>query len=169
MKIAAAFLVLQAFALALSAQEVKVSEELVLSPGVERHAGIDEVYRRFSKAYRDLDASAFNSLYAKDAAYLVPGAEIDIGSESIAKSFGSFFDSIKRRNANVTISFRIVQRMVEGRFGYDVGIYSLRTFVSGKEVNSGRGKFVVVAVREGRTWKFQVDGYSGLPSEKPAQ
>ncbi|MBK9152825.1 MAG: DUF4440 domain-containing protein [Chloracidobacterium sp.] len=152
-----------------SAQDVKVTDELFLAPGVERHAGIDDVYARFSKAYRELDSVVFASLYSRNAAYLVPDAEIDIGSESIAKSFGRFFDSVRSRNANVNISFRIVQRMVEGRLGYDVGIYTLRTYVDGKEVNSGRGKFVVVAIREGRSWKFQVDGYIGLPAVRSGE
>jgi hypothetical protein len=50
---------------------------------------------------------------------------------------------------------------------YDVGIYTIRQFAGGKEVGTGAGKFVVVAVREkdGR-WRFQVDGYSDLKPDK---
>lgn len=170
MRIAAAILlIIQSFAFAASAQETRLTDDLVLAPGVKRHAGLDDVYRRFSKAYRDLDAAAFSALYTKDAAYLVPGSEIVIGSENIVRGFDRFFDAVRRDNARITISFRIVQRTVDGRLGYDVGIYTLRTFKEDKEVSSGRGKFVVVALQDGGQWKFQVDGYNDLPAPEPPE
>lgn len=148
--------------------QTRVTEELSLDGGATRHAGIDDVYRKFSKAYRELDHKVFAELYSDSAAYLVPGDEIMLGGQGIVKSFESFFTGVRARNEQITISFQILQRKVSGTMGYDVGIYTLSTFKNGVKLGSGRGKFIVVAVREGDRWRFEVDAYNDLP-KKPAQ
>lgn len=150
-------------------QPVKVTDDLSLAPGVARYDGIDDIYRKFSKAYRDLDPKAVGDLYSKDAAYLVPGDDVVVGNEPILKSFASFFDTMRARKETMAISFHIVQRKVQGSIGYDVGIFTLRFYKDGKELRSGQGKFVVVALKEGEVWRFQVDGYSDIAKPKPAQ
>ncbi len=45
-------------------------KELVLETGVAPYAKIDDVYQRFSDAYRKLDADAVTNLYTDDAFYL---------------------------------------------------------------------------------------------------
>lgn len=170
MKIFPILLLIGFAVLAVQAQATRVTDELTLEPGVAKHVGLDEVYRKFSKAYRELDSAAFSSLYTADAAYLVPGNMIQIGGVDIVKSFESFFSSIRSKNGKLTISFNIVQRKAEKSMAYDVGVYTLRTFSKDNvETGSGRGKFVVVAVRDGGRWKFQVDGYSDMPADKSKQ
>lgn len=145
--------------------QVTVAEELTLAAGVQEHAGLDEVYKRFSKAYRDLDADAFAEIYTPSAAYLVPGQEVQIGLDGIAANFARFFNSVRQRDARLTISFEIVQRKVIGPMAYDVGIYTIRTFdKEDAQIGLGKGKFVVVALREDGSWKFQVDGFSAMPA-----
>ncbi len=153
------------FASAIEAQ-VKVTDELALAPGVQRHAGLDEVYRKFSQAYRELDANAFKGIYTSDAAYLIPGQEVQIGIDPVTANFARFFDSVRQTEARLTISFEIVQRKAESSMAYDVGIYTIRTFNNqGAEIGTGKGKFVVVGLRTNDEWKFQVDGYSALPAD----
>jgi ketosteroid isomerase-like protein len=149
--------------------QTKVTDELTLAPGVAKHDGLDEVYRKFSKAYRSLDHKVFSEIYTENAAYLVPGDNIQIGGTGIVKSFDDFFTAIRSRGQNVTISFEIIQRKVEGSMAYDVGIYTLNTYKDKASLGSGRGKFVVVALRDGARWRFQVDGYNDLPKPNPAQ
>lgn len=151
------FVSLSAFA------QTKVTDELTLAPGVAKHAGMDEVYSKFSKAYRDLDYKIFGELYTESAAYLVPGDNIQIGGTAVVKSFEAFFTSVRNSKENITISFEIVQRKVSGSMAYDVGIYTLTNYKDGVARGTGSGKFIVVAVREGQRWRFQVDGYSDLP------
>lgn len=146
--------------------QVKVTDELTLAPGVQKHAGLDEIYRKFSQAYRDLDAAAFKQIYTSDAAYLVPGQNVEIGIEPVTANFARFFDSVKQREARITIAFEIVQRKAESSMAYDVGIYTIRTFnKQGAEIGAGKGKFVVVGLRTNNEWKFQVDGYSAMPAD----
>lgn len=139
------------------------SAELTLDSGVRNHVGIDQIYAKFSKAYREMDHAAFNLIYAKDAAYLVPGSNIDIGSAGITDGFKRFFDSVRSKGETLTISFQIVQRKVSRDMAYDVGIYTISNHKAGKQMGEGKGKFVVVAVKDSKTWRFQVDGYSDLP------
>jgi ketosteroid isomerase-like protein len=144
--------------------------DLVLEKGVAAHKGIDEVYRQFSEAYRNLNAEQVINLYTESAAYLPPNDNILLGRDKVRTQFAPFFDSVKRDGRTMTISFQVFQRRVEGNMGYDVGIYTLRFFKDGKEIGApGKGKFFVVAVKDkDDKWRFQVDGYNDLPRPKTA-
>ncbi len=142
--------------------------DLTLQKEVSPHKEIDAIYKTFSDAYHTLDVEKVANLYSETAAYLVPNDNILQGREAIRPTFKSFFDYIKNEGRTMTISFQIVQRKVDKNLGYDVGIYTIRQYKDGKEIGSGQGKFVVVAIREkDGKWRFQVDGYSDLkPPEK---
>lgn len=143
------------------------NDELILEKGVSPHKEIDAIYKTFSEAYRTLDADKVTNLYTETAAYLAPNENIQEGRTEIRKGFQSFFDWIKREGRTMTISFQIFQRKVDKNLAYDVGIYTIRQFKDGKEVGTGNGKFVVVAIKEkDGNWRFQVDGYSDLKPEK---
>lgn len=142
------------------------TKDLTLDPGVKQHAGVDAVYSKFSKSYRELDHELVGGLYSADASYLVPDQNILIGRDKITPTFKSFFDYVRERKGRMEISFRIVQRRISGDLGYDVGIYTLTQYDSEGKATSGQGKFVVVAVKDGDQWRFQVDGYSDLPKPK---
>ena len=141
---------------------------LVLEKGVLPHQGIDAVYAKFSEAYRTLNVEIVAKLYTADAKYLPPDNNILNGRDEIRPTFQSFFDYTKKRGENMTISFHIYQRKVSQDLGYDVGIYTIRTFKDSKKIGEGSGKFVVVAVKNGQNWQFQVDGYSGLKPKNNA-
>jgi len=140
--------------------------DLSLDPGVKAHAGIDAVYAKFSRAYRELDHSLVGGLYAANAAYLVPNENVMTGRENVTASFKSFFDHVKEQKGRLEIRFRILQRRVSGDLAYDVGIYTLTILDSAGKGSSGKGKFVIVAVKEKNERQFQVDGYSDLPKPK---
>ena len=142
------------------------SKDLTLEPGVKPHAGVDAVYAKFSRAYRELDHELVGGLYSNDASYLVPAQNILIGRQKITPTFKNFFDYVRDRKGRMEISFRIVQRRVSSDIGYDVGIYTLTQFDAEGKSTTGQGKFVVVAVKESGQWRFQVDGYSDLPKPK---
>jgi uncharacterized protein (TIGR02246 family) len=144
------------------------NSELTLEKGVSAHKEIDAIYKMFSEAYRILDVEEVTNLYTENAAYLPPDNDILNGRAEIRPTFESFFDYVKSEGRKMTISFQIFQRKVDKNLAYDVGIYTIRQYKDSKEIGVGKGKFVVVAVKEkGGKWRFQVDCYSALqPSEK---
>jgi len=143
------------------------NSELVLEKGVEAHKGMDAIYRQFSESYRTLDAVKVVNLYTETAAYLQPNDDLLQGRDKVRGIFAPFFEMVKKDGQTMTISFQIFQRQADTNLAYDVGIYTLRSYKDGKEINIGRGKFVVVAVKEkDGVWRFQVDGYSGLKPVK---
>lgn len=162
-------LILFVLASVFSAFSQTAENNLKLENGVAAHREIDAIYRQFGEAYRTLDAGKVTDLYAADAAYLPPDSEILQGREQIRPTFQSFFDWVKKEGQTMTISFQIFQRKVEKNLGYDVGIYTIKQFKDGKQIGGeGKGKFIVVAVKEkDGKWRFQVDGYNNLKSEKP--
>src|SRR5215204_3329815 len=105
-----------------SAQQEK---ELILEKGVTPHLKIDDVYRRFSEAYKKLDPEAVTNLYTDDAFYLSPGSDVKRGREKVLAVFSGYFNSVKNAGGSLTISFRILDRSVSGDLAYDVGIYTV--------------------------------------------
>lgn len=143
------------------------TSELVLEKGVPAHKEIDAIYKSFSEAYRAFDVEKVANLYTENAAYLPPDNDILQSREQIRPTFKSFFDFVKNSGQTMTISFQIFQRKADKNLAYDVGIYTIRQYKDDKEVGSGQGKFVVVAVKDkDGKWRFQVDGYSGLKPTK---
>ncbi|HEX8267123.1 MAG TPA: serine hydrolase [Pyrinomonadaceae bacterium] len=139
-------------------------QELILEKGVAPHAGIDDVYRRFSEAYNKFDFEAVTNLYTEDAFYLSPGSDIKRGREKILAEFSGYFNSVKNAGGTLAVSFQILDRRVSGDLAYDVGIYTVTEKAKNGEARAGRGKFVVVARRmSSGEWRFQVDAYNGLP------
>lgn len=147
-----------------AAGQQKPDSKLRLESGVMPHAGIDAIYARFSEAYDKLDAKMVTGLYSEDALYLTPESGIQRGREVIFDNFNGFFNSTRENGGKLDISFKIVERRVEGRMGYDVGVYSLTSTGKGGATQTSRGKFVVIALKmkNGR-WKFQLDSYSNMP------
>ena len=158
-------------ALTVAAQgQAAPNAELILEKGVGPHAKIDDVYRRFSQAYRNLDPQAVTNLYTGDALYLSPGSDIKRGREKILAEFSGYFNSVKASGGSLTVSFQILDRRVSGDLAYDVGIYTIAQKSAAGETRSGRGKFVVVARRVANgDWLFQVDSYNGLPETRKNQ
>ena len=142
------------------------AETLILDKGVKMHKEIDEIYRKFTVAYKNLDVDLVANLYTENANYLASGNLILDGRAKIRENFAEFFENVKKDGNTMEISFRILQREVDKNLGYDVGIYTLKTFKTGKENGAGKGKFVVITKKIGKNWCFQYDSYSGLPSEK---
>lgn len=164
------FLIFAAIVLFVSSASAQVAPDLTLDSGVAAHKGLDEVYRRFSEGYRKLDPALVANLYSETAAYLAPGDNIQIGRQKILEGFKRFFDSVKKENGKLAISFRIVQRQIDKDLAYDVGVFTLTSTNEKGEARRGGGKFVVVAKREkDDVWRFQVDGYSDLPKAQNNQ
>src|SRR5687768_8017797 len=99
-------------------------KELILEKDVAPHAKIDDVYRRFSEAYKKFDPEAVTNLYTDDAFYLSPGSDVKRGREKVSAVFSGYFNSVKNAGGSLTISFRILDRSVSGDLAYDVGIYT---------------------------------------------
>jgi len=142
------------------------TKDLTLDTGVVKHAGIDSIYAKFSQGYRDLDPDAVADLYTANALYLTPGSDIKRGREAILKDFAGFFDSTRSEGKKLAISFQILERKISGDLAYDAGIYTLVNTGKNGETSSGRGKFVVIAVKgKGGTWRFQLDTYNDFPAK----
>ena len=143
------------------------AQDISFDVGVKPHAGLDAVYAKFSRAYRELDHELVGRLYSTDASYLVPDQNLLIGRDKITPTFKSYFDFVKERKGKLAISFRIVQRRVSRDMAYDVGIFTLTQFDAAGKATDGKGKFIVVALKEkSGDWRFQVDGYSDLAKQE---
>lgn len=140
--------------------------DLVLENGVKPHKEIDAIYATFTKGYRELNVDLVTNLYTEDANYLAPGKEMTDGRAKIRVGFASFFDYVKKNNQTMEIKFQILKREVDSKLGFEVGIYTIKSFKDGKQIGSGQGKFLVVTKKIGNKWFFRFDGYSNLPNKQ---
>jgi hypothetical protein len=152
--------------LVLTVSAFSQTSDLILEKGVKPHKEVDRIYAVFSKGYRDLDLDSVANLYTIDANYLASGNIMTDGRAKIRDNFASFFESVKKNGNTMNIQFRILQREVNKKLGYEVGIYTITTFKDGKQIGTGQGKFFVVTKKIGKKWFFRFDGYSGLESDK---
>src|SRR5688572_3503811 len=95
------------------AESAAPNPALVLEEGVDRYADIDAIYAAFSAGYKKLNAAEVARLYTASAAYLAPKENIQSGQQ-IEANFARFFERLKQRGSSAAISFRIVQRQVQG-------------------------------------------------------
>lgn len=142
------------------------NSDLILEKGVNPHKGIDAIYAAFTKGYRDLNVDLVANLYTEDANYLASGNTMTDGRAKIRENFSGFFENVKKSGSTMEIKFQILQREVDKKIGYEVGIYTLITFKDGKQIGNGQGKFFVVTRKIGEKWYFRFDGYSGLEAGK---
>lgn len=156
------FLCLLIFAFSIFSQ----NSDLILDNGVKPHKEIDGIYSTFIEGYKDLNVDLVANLYTEDANYLASGEKMTDGKERIRDNFGSFFESVKKNGNTMNIQFRILQREVDKKLGYELGIYTLTTFKDGKEIGVGQGKFFVVTKKIGKKWYFRFDGYSNIEPDK---
>lgn len=154
------------FGLIVSAPGQSVEMPLQLNAGITAHEGIDDIYKKFNTAYKQLDVDGVAGLYTDTADYLPAGGKPMKGRAEIRASFAEFFSSVKQRGNTMSITFQITQREVTDKLGYDVGIYTLTTFKDGQQLRQGRGQFVVVTKKIGKKWFFQLDTYADLPPDK---
>lgn len=141
-------------------------KDLTLEDGVTKHAGIDGIYSKFAQGYRDLDPKAVANLYTEAALYLPPGSDIKRGRNAILQDFSGFFNSTRSEGRKLSITFQILERKVSGDLAYDVGIYTLTNTNASGTASSGKGKFVVVAIKgKDGVWRFQLDTYNDMPSK----
>lgn len=128
---------------------------------------LDEVYLKFSKAYQDLDSTAFKHIYADNAYYLdsdkVP---IGHGRKYIDSFFGGFINWVRSNGNQMDIISHIISRQIyDCGVAIDIGYYKVP--VTGPKPANYTGKFVnVFAKQPDGSWKFIVDSYSASPLEE---
>ena len=152
---------------AMAATTLAASQALAQESPGEAERAFADVYAAFSAAYRAGDPEAVAALYAEDAFYLAPGAEIERGD--VVRHFG-FLSSVEP-GAGPVIDFEIVDRGISGDLAYDIGYFTFRR--DGDPADSaGRGKFLVIWKRgEDGVWRIHADGYSDVeePDGPPAE
>lgn len=128
-------------------------------------AAIDSVYARFSNAYDALDPDAVVALYTDDAYYLPGGGAILQGTADLRNAF-AFLTRTKEAGGDLGLSFRIVDRGIDGDLAYDIGYYRLASKRTDGTEGVSVGKFITILKRQsdGR-WLFQADGFSNAPPE----
>lgn len=162
------FVLLLALLLAGCAAQADTStayEDDVAIGTVDDSAALDSVYARFSDAYDALDPEAVAALYTDDAYYLPGGGAILQGTADLRAAF-AFLTRTKEAGGDLDLSFRIVDRGIDGDLAYDIGYYRLASKRTDGTESVSVGKFITILKRQsdGR-WLFQADGFSNAPPE----
>ncbi len=121
---------------------------------------INAVYIKFSESYRRQNADMAAKLYGENAFYIVGEAPMLRGRDEIKKNFKQFFKSIKSRDLEMTIEFKIIDRLINPTLAHDIGYYIISYFKKGNISHQSTGKFSTVLFKdEDGTWMFASDTY----------
>ena len=120
-------------------------------------AGIDAANRKFEAAVAKGDAAAIAQLYAKDAEIFPPGAPPVTGREAIQKEFAGLVGAFKK------ITLMTVEVHTMGNLALEVSSWKLED-ASGK---GPEGKSLVLWKKNGKTWEYFRDMWSGNAPEVP--
>lgn len=124
---------------------------------------IADVDRQWEEAANRGDAEAVAALYADDAYFLAPNAELVQGREEIRELLQGLVDM-----GLANVDFTTVDVGASGDLAYEVGRYSLDLQQPGV---SDQGKYVIVARRQADgSWKLVADIFnSSLPAPGAGQ
>jgi ketosteroid isomerase-like protein len=147
-----------------SAQATEPLDTIMDTGATEISAALDEVYRRFAQAYRDLDAAAIDDIYIDGCIY-IPGAAtrgITPCAEAM-EGFAQMFEAARAQERTLAIEFRVPNRRIYSDVIVDGGYYRLSASDRDEPIY---GKFVIVAEQgaDGGI-RFIVDGFSPAPAE----
>lgn len=128
------------------------------------HAAINKIYGDMSAAYRALDLTGLEKVYAADATYLQPGPQGTaglVGRAAVVGTFKGFFDDARAKGDRLEIGFRIVNRtLLNPTTAVDLGHFLLTVTPKGGQPQIMAGTFVTVPTRQADgTWAFAADSY----------
>lgn len=131
-------------------------------------SAIDEAYRLFSEAWANDDAEAAAATWTEDAMFIPPEPDTDIirGRDAIEAMYASIFAERREAGVSSTISFRIVDRTIQGDLAADVGYARIIQEMEDGEIVASTMKVAIVLkqVRDGE-WQTYVDTFSGTAPE----
>lgn len=122
---------------------------------------LEEPYLEFSTAYEHLDAWLLVNVYSKNATLInVYNGRAPIsfrGRTGIQEFFKERFESAKKEEKTLAITFKISSRQKVDEGYLDNGFYLLK--VSDPKTGTAQrfGKFSIVLQQESGVWKFAVD------------
>ncbi|UJH67433.1 hypothetical protein [Allomuricauda sp. SCSIO 65647] len=121
----------------------------------------DNLYIKYSHAYKALNADSLADCYVEGAVLLslYDGSDpISIkGYEKIKAYFDSFFQQFRDNGHQLDLSFKITDRQKIGETVYDNGYYKLSILSEGNPVHIGYGKLSALIVMDDVNWKFSID------------
>lgn len=122
----------------------------------EQEAINKDVWYNFMQAYQDLDASLFNQIHTDDVLRVVAdNNQILVGQEYKDKNLENF-NRWNTQSVRQKIEFSFLRRIVKGDWAYEIGIYKLTRYGSGKS-QSYYGKFNVTLKKVEGVWKIHLD------------
>jgi uncharacterized protein (TIGR02246 family) len=124
---------------------------------------MEEVYERFTNAYRLGEPDSVVVLYTDDPLYLPPQGPVLQGREALRGQF-SFLEAVRSSGGVARISFESVERGASDDLAWDVGYYTLHVERPEGLSPRSRGKFTTLWRRDGAgRWRIHVDGFSPAP------
>lgn len=130
------------------------------NPPSDNYAALKAESERWAQAWNRNDVKAVMELYTEDAKLLPEGSDAVAGRESVAQ----FLQKERTASWPDTISFINIEVYGNGDTATEVSEMEIR----GKDgVLKGRGKQILVFVKQGEQWKLHRDIWTGSSPAKP--
>jgi ketosteroid isomerase-like protein len=139
------------------------SSALQRKSSVQPHFDVDNLYRRFARAFASMDATLLKQLLAEHAVLIGQDATAFDGPDAIVAEFDTMFRRVLERGMRLRIVFDVVERSVRDDVVYDRGSYTLSCRIAAAEVPLRRGRYLAVFRRGDGSIGHRLDTASVYP------
>jgi ketosteroid isomerase-like protein len=120
---------------------------LVSAAQSEVNDDINRLYDVIVQSYYELDSKPLETLYDENACLMSMSANTEFyrGKESIMQAVNKWFSKVRKRDANIMINFRVIDRQITGSVVTDAGYYLIRYTPNKKSeqpISEFAGKYV---------------------------
>jgi ketosteroid isomerase-like protein len=116
-----------------------------------------DLWRPFAQAYAQRDAAAFARLHAPELIRVEAAGRWAGDLAAYLDRITAFFDKVTGRGGTIAITFRFVERVVDGPIASERGVYRIDRAVPGETARVYYGRFHVFARKSGDRWRIVVD------------
>ena len=109
------------------------------------------------RAYAQRDATAFAQLHAPELVRVEAASRWAGNLEAYLERTAAFFDDMTRRGGTIAITFRFVERVVDGPIASERGVYRIDMTLPGEAERVFYGRFHTFARKSDGHWRIVVD------------
>ncbi|TAE13003.1 MAG: hypothetical protein EAZ95_11745 [Bacteroidetes bacterium] len=116
-----------------------------------------DVWTPFAEAYQELNVKKYKALHRQDLIRATGAGKQIKDLPTYSAEVGKWFAELKTQKSQVSIKFRFLERICNGKTASERGIYELMIANEADKEQRYYGKFHVFLRKEKKKWKIAID------------
>jgi ketosteroid isomerase-like protein len=116
-----------------------------------------DIWTPFMEAYQQTDVAKYKALHTQDLIRATGAGKQIKDLPTYSAEVGKWFAELKQQKTQVSIKFRFLERITNGKTASERGIYELMLANEANKEQRYYGKFHVFLRKEKKKWKIAID------------